>query len=820
MIYPSNFEIKTGFEKIRELVSRKCLCSLGKDQVNAMTFLTNPDSLHHALKLTDEFRQLIQIEQDFPMDNYLNVTPVLKKLRIVNTYPETGELFSLKKSLETIKSILNFIKKLDDELYPGLKKLASGVKSFPAIHDRTDSIMTSQGRIKDNASPELLQVRREIKQKQSEISKRVAAVFKNARQSGWIDKEAEITIRDGRMVIPVNASDKRRISGYIHDESASGKTVFIEPAEAVELNNQIREAENREKREIIKILTQFADFLRPYLNELHYAYAFMGQVDFLMAKARFATEIGAILPELVQNPIIEWYSARHPLLYLNFKKENREVVPLSISLDEENRILVISGPNAGGKSVCLQTVGLLQYMFQCGMLVPVSDGSKFGIFSGIFIDIGDEQSLENDLSTYSSHLINMKMFLKHAGKGSMILIDEFGTGTEPMMGGAIAESVLDKLNQMEATGVITTHYTNLKLFASETPGIINGAMLFDTNKMEPLFQLKIGSPGSSFAFEIAHRTGIPEEILEMARSKVGEEQVNFDKHLREVLRDKRYWEEKRHKIRKSEKKLEELIDKYTGNLEESKQSRKEIISKAREEAKELLAGVNKKIENTIREIREAQAEKEKTKKLRKELEEFGNTALQSESIEYRSLSSELKKIKQNNPELFKKKEVSPPEKKKSSRQMEVGDKVKLFNQDAVGEVLDVNGKSIMVAFGNMITTVNERKLTKLGDEKYEEGMQENRWNKPAFNIAGKRLTFKTEIDLRGKRAEEALDILSRYIDEAIMLNTSEVRILHGKGTGVLREIIRDYLQTVESVKNFKDEHADRGGPGITIVRFK
>lgn len=822
MIYPDNFEQKTGFTRIREMLRDNCLCELGQQYVDEIRFLHDFDGVAEEVMVTEEFRQLLLFHSNFPLDYFTDCTPMLKKLRVEGTWAAVEDVFRLKQSLETIRDILAFFKKTEEGQYPLLKKHTGDVTVHGFVLESINAIITKQGKIKDNASPELQDIRNDMARKQSEVSKRIQQIFREVQKSGWADDDAGITIRNGRLVIPILASNKRKISGFVHDESATGKTAYLEPTEVFETNNEIRELEYAEGREIIRILTQFATKLRPYIDDLLIAYRFLGLIDFLRAKAMFALQVNGVMPLLRKEPYMAWRDAAHPLLFLALKKENRSVVPLNIQLDSENRILIISGPNAGGKSVCLQTAGLLQYMLQCGLLVPVKENSEFGMFADLFIDIGDEQSIENDLSTYSSHLLNMRNFLKHAGKESLILIDEFGAGTEPTLGGAIAESILEGLNRSGTFGVITTHYSNLKHYAQSTPGIINGAMQFDAQHLQPLFTLEMGKPGSSFAFEIARKIGLPEDVLQAASGRVGEDYITFEKHLKEISRDKRYWETKRKNIRFAEKRLEDTLSKYSEELETLKNSKKEIIEKARAEAKELLQNVNKQIENTIRTIRESEADKEKTKKARLELEKLKQEISGAKQIEDEQLSGKLESLKGKEERLKEKTgQVVTRKAEKEKTGIEKGDKVRISGQDAVGEVLDVTGKSILVAFGNMVTTLPEKRLEKISNKEFRESSREI--HSGSLSMAGemsqKRLNFKHDIDVRGMRAEEALEKVSRFVDDAIMLSVSRVRILHGKGNGILRQVIREYLNTYDVIKSCRDEHVEFGGAGITVVEM-
>lgn len=828
VIYPTNFEQKLGFDKIREMISGLCLSSLGEAHVSDMVFSTQFEVVQSNLDLTNEFREICLMENEFPLGYFIDVTPVLKRLRIEGTYPEPEQLFDIKRSLETIKSILLFFKQTEPEKYPNLKSLTAGVQVYPFVLDRINAIITSQGRIKDNASPTLNDIRKQLSTKQSEVSKRMHQILKKAQSEGWVESDTALSMREGRLVLPISAANKRRIKGIVHDESATGKTAYVEPAEVVELNNDLRELEYQERREIIRILTNFADDIRPYIDDMMASYDFLGTIDFIRAKALFAVKINAGRPALLNQPIINWNEALHPLLFLRLQREKKEVVPLSLFLNETERILIISGPNAGGKSVCLQTVGLIQYMLQCGLLVPMKESSETGIFEQLFIDIGDEQSLDNDLSTYSSHLTNMKFFVRNANPRTIILIDEFGTGTEPMIGGAIAESILEKLNEKGSFGVITTHYTNLKHYATSAQGVVNGAMMFDNHLMKPLFKLVMGSPGSSFAFEIARKIGLPEEILQSATGKVGEEHINFDKHLRDVIRDKRYWEQKRNQIREREKKLEETLERYAKELGDVKEQRKKILTEAKTEAQQILSGVNKQIENTIRQIKEANAEKDKTRELRKELETFKESVLiKGEDAEEESIRRKIDQLRQREERKLNKKQPGaanpsqPVPVVEEDTRIAKGDKVRLSGQDTVGTVMDINGKNILVAFGQLITTVKETRLEKISANEYKK-IQRQMVSTPSsktYDISERKLNFKAQIDLRGMRADEALQQVIEFIDEAIMVQARELKILHGKGNGILRQMIRDYLRTVELIEYFGDEHVQFGGAGITVVKL-
>lgn len=820
MIYPENFESKIKFDKIRHLISRNCRSEMGKALVEEMCFSDRKEQIEEAQKEVSEFMRIMR-EEEFPDNRYTDARPFLSKIRIEGLFLDIPELVVLKNSLESLHAILRFFHG-KAETYPVLTAKAGQIQLFPYILQRLDSIVSKHGTIKDNASSELGEIRRQILKKQSGISRRMQALLQDAQAEGWAEKDAAIAIRDGRMVIPVPAAYKRRVNGIVHDESATGKTSYIEPTEIIETNNEIRELQLEEKREITRILRKFADDIRPYIEDLIPAYDFLAFVDYVKAKALFGIEMNAISPAFTSAAEMLWYEARHPLLYLAFKNTDKTLIPLQIEINEDQRIILISGPNAGGKSVCLQTAGLLQYMFQCGLPVPVNEASRFGIFKKILIDIGDEQSLENDLSTYSSHLINMKNFVKYGDRDTLVLIDEFGTGTEPMLGGAIAEAILHALNDHCVKGVITTHYTNLKHFASATPGIENGAMLYDNHRMMPLFQLEIGKPGSSFAFEIAKKIGLPKEILDEAASKVGEEHIHYDKHLKDIARDKRYWEEKRRKIHENEKRLDEVVEKYSQELQEASRLRKEIIQEAQEKAKVLLADANKTIENTIRKIRENQADKEKTRKAREEME-AQKQKLFAEEEEEKRLKQKIEKIKKREN---RKKRETPQKPPTSSNhpgeiQLQRGDFVKLPNQ-AIGEILEIKDKNAVIALGNIRMNITVDKLEKVSANQVKKQIRTTSPSVyPDFreNMSQKRLLFKPEIDVRGMRGEEALQKVTDFIDEAVVLDSKNLRILHGTGTGALRQIIRQFLSTNPLVGSYADEQVQLGGAGITVVKL-
>ncbi len=821
MIYPSNFEQKTGFDKVRLLVSDKCLSPLGKERVAAMSFSTDYAFISNELDLVDEFVKIQQGETDFPANYFFDVRYSLKRIRPEGTWMDEKELFDLKRSLQTIHDIIRFFQPGEDEeiKYPALTALAGDILVFPQLVGRIDTILDKFGKVKDSASPELQTIRREMTITMSNISRNLQSILRAAQSEGVVEKDVTPTMRDGRLMIPVAPAFKRKIKGIVHDESASGKTVFIEPESVVEANNRIRELEGEEKREIIRILTDFTNFVRPLVPDILQSYEFLADIDFIRAKALFAIEIQGIRPVVEDKQQLDWARAIHPLLYLSLKKQHKEVVPLDIELTTEKRLLIISGPNAGGKSVCLKTVGLLQYMLQCGLLVPMHESSRTGLFEHLFIDIGDEQSIENDLSTYSSHLTHMKYFVRNCNERTILLIDEFGSGTEPQIGGAIAEALLNRFNQHKSFGVITTHYQNLKHFAEDTPGIVNGAMLYDRHLMQPLFKLAIGNPGSSFAIEIARKIGLPEDVIAEASEKVGMDYINMDKYLQDIVRDKRYWESKRQNIRQREKKLEDIIARYEKDLSEVNSQRKEIVREAKAEASRILSDANARIENTIREIKEAQAEKERTKQARQELQSFKDSVSDAQE-EDDKLARKMAKLKERAERKKQKQKVSA-QPVFNRDVIEVGDAVRLKGQTSVGTVMELQEKQATVAFGMIKSTVKLDRLEKVSKNQIKKEIQKSTFvsEQTSDQMHEKRLLFKQEIDVRGMRGEEALQTVTYFIDDAIQVGAQQVRILHGTGTGILRQLIREYLRSVPGVRSFHDEHVQFGGAGITVVEL-
>ena len=832
MIYPQNFEQKIGFDQIRQLLKDKCLSTLGEEKVTDMNFSEQHEEVEEKLNQVTEFVRIIQEEDGFPDQFFFDVRPSLKRVRIEGMYLDEQELFDLRRSLETIRDIIRFLHRNEDEEendtpYPSLKRLAGDIAVFPQLIGKIDGILNKYGKIKDNASTELARIRRELASTMGNISRSLNSILRSAQSEGYVDKDVAPTMRDGRLVIPVAPGLKRKIKGIVHDESASGKTVFIEPAEVVEANNRIRELEGDERREIIRILIEFSNVLRPSIPEILQSYEFLAEIDFIRAKSYFAIQTNSLKPAVENEQLLDWTMAVHPLLQLSLAKHGKKVVPLDIELNQKQRILIISGPNAGGKSVCLKTVGLLQYMLQCGMLIPLHERSHAGIFSSIFIDIGDEQSIEDDLSTYSSHLTNMKIMMKSCNERSLILIDEFGGGTEPQIGGAIAEAVLKRFNQKGTFGVITTHYQNLKHFAEDHEGVVNGAMLYDRHLMQALFQLQIGNPGSSFAVEIARKIGLPEDVIADASEIVGSEYINADKYLQDIVRDKRYWEGKRQTIRQREKHMEETIARYQTEMEELQKSRKEIIRQAKEEAERMLQESNARIENTIRTIKEAQAEKEKTRQVRQELTDFRTSldALASkeheekiaQKMEKLKEKQERKKNKKNEPKTV----VSSPSNTPKAMPITVGENVKIKGQTSIGQVMEVSGKNATVAFGSIKTTLKTDRLERANSVPKTEGIAKSTFvsSQTHDQMYEKKLSFKQDIDVRGMRGDEALQAVTYFIDDAILVGMDRVRILHGTGTGILRTLIRQYLATVPGVSHYADEHVQFGGAGITVVDF-
>ena len=902
MIYPKNFEQKIGFTEIRTLLRERCLSPLGKERVDEMSFSTDAGQINTWMEEIREFRQIQEGQDDFPLDNFFDVRESVSRIRLEGTHMEVEELFDLKRSLETIIAIVSFLSRGEEteqgeirHYTPALYALADGIATFPILVQRISQIIDKFGKMRDNASPDLLQIRRELSRTEGSISRTLYSILHSAQAEGLVEKDVTPTLRDGRLVIPVAPGLKRRISGIVHDESATGRTVYIEPSEVVEANNRIRELENEERREIIRILTEFAKKMRPNVPEILDSYSLMAAVDFIRAKAELARLFRSFEPEVSDKPHIDWIRAVHPLLQLSLERKSRKdanrlsstdnshadkdsndeislqednilseeeyktgnvppsVVPLDIQLTKDKHLLIISGPNAGGKSVCLKTVGLLQYMLQCGLSIPVGDRSTTGIFTDIMIDIGDEQSIENDLSTYSSHLMNMKIMMRHATEHTLILIDEFGTGTEPQIGGAIAEAVLRQFWKKHVWAVITTHYQNLKHFAENHPGTANGAMLYDRHEMRPLFQLAIGRPGSSFAIEIARKTGIPEEVIHDAADIVGSDYIQSDKYLQDIVRDKRYWESKRQTIHSHEKELEKRIAQYEKDIATLEQSRKDILRRAKEQAEEIIKEGNRRIENTIREIREKQAEKEETKRIRQELAAYEEGLLSSSQPDkpgknnkkkmkdsgllsdedFQKKVDKIKSRKERHEQHLKEKTgkqqaaaealKNAVRKQQTGGVVNVGDAVRIKGLTTIGKVEAIDGKQATVIFGDMRTKMAVSRLEHVDAASLQTKQQQfqayNYSRETRETIDKHRNQFHQELDVRGMRADEALNQVQYFIDDAILVGAGQVRILHGKGNGILRQFIRQYLASIPNVKSYRDEHVQFGGAGITVVEL-
>lgn len=903
MIYPKNFEQKIGFTEIRTLLRERCLSPLGKERVDEMSFSTDAGQINTWMKEIREFRRIQEGQDDFPLDNFFDVRESVSRIRLEGTHMEVEELFDLKRSLETIIAIVSFLSRGEEteqgeirHYTPALYALADGIATFPILVQRISQIIDKFGKMRDNASPDLLQIRRELSRTEGSISRTLYSILHSAQAEGLVEKDVAPTLRDGRLVIPVAPGMKRRISGIVHDESATGRTVYIEPSEVVEANNRIRELENEERREIIRILTEFAKKMRPNVPEILDSYSLMAAVDFIRAKAELARLFRSFEPEVSDKPHIDWIRAVHPLLQLSLERKSRKdanrlsstdnnshadkdsddeislqednilseeeyktgnvppsVVPLDIQLTKDKHLLIISGPNAGGKSVCLKTVGLLQYMLQCGLSIPVGDRSTTGVFTDIMIDIGDEQSIENDLSTYSSHLMNMKIMMRHATEHMLILIDEFGTGTEPQIGGAIAEAVLRQFWKKHVWAVITTHYQNLKHFAENHPGTANGAMLYDRHEMRPLFQLAIGRPGSSFAIEIARKTGIPEEVIHDAADIVGSDYIQSDKYLQDIVRDKRYWESKRQTIHSHEKELEKRIVQYEKDIATLEQSRKDILRRAKEQAEEIIKESNRRIENTIREIREKQAEKEETKRIRQELAAYEEGLLSSSQPDkpgknnkkkmkdsgllsdedFQKKVDKIKSRKERHEQHLKeragKQQAAAEALKNAVRKQQtdgvvnVGDAVRIKGLTTIGKVEAIDGKQATVIFGDMRTKMAVSRLEHVDAASLQTEQQQfqayNYSRETRETIDKHRNQFHQELDVRGMRADEALNQVQYFIDDAILVGAGQVRILHGKGNGILRQLIRQYLASIPNVKSYRDEHVQFGGAGITVVEL-
>ena len=840
----TRLEQKIGFDRIRQIISDRCSTSYAAERTATETFSTNPSHIRKRLMLTDEMRLIMMFEDSFPSGGFIDCIDFLKPLERSSAAIDLISLRKLKTMLETLRKVTSFFESIKDGVYPNLKRMSAPIMGFPEVQRRIESIIDRYGDVKDTASDELYNIRKALKEKEGAISRRVSAILKKAQEEGIVDSDAGVSVRDGKMLIPVSAANKKKIAGFIYDESATGKTAFIEPAEVVELDNQIKELKFSEQREIVRILFEFTEFLRPYIPDLLDGARYLGEIDFIMAKAQIALDFIAGMPIISEEGEMNLRKARHPLLERALKKEKKEIVPLTVTLTPQKHILLISGPNAGGKSVCLKTVGLLQYMFQWGMLIPTSETSELMVFDRIMVDIGDDQSIDNDLSTYSSFLDNMKDMLAKADSKTLVLIDEFGSGTEPAAGGAIAEAILSELDNRGAYGVITTHYTNLKLYASGETGVINGAMMFDVKNIAPMFKLEMGLPGNSFAFELARKMGLPEAIIKDAENRAGEEFVGIERNLRKIARNRKALDEKLERIRHTDRTLESITDRYQKELLEIKKIRQQILDEARREAEEIVRKANRQVENTIRTIKESQAAKEETQEARKELQGFMSILAARKEQEQREKEDYIdRKIKQidarrerqkqrkaqradENAEREAREIQAEKERMEAFRNapLKVGEKVRVKENGMVGEVAKVSAKAVVVIIGHISSKMPLDKVERITSNEFKSAVKETSRPVSAVkvdtSINERKLNFSTELDVRGERLTDAIEKVTRYVDDAIMLSISSVRIIHGKGTGVLREELQKLLRTMPGVASVRDEHIQFGGTGVTIVNFE
>lgn len=836
-------EQKIGFDRIRQIISDKCSTVYATERAATETFSNKASLIRKRLLLTDEMRLIMMFEDSFPSGGFIDCIDFLKPLESTSSAIDLLSLRKLKTMLETLRKVTAFFYDIKDGVYPNLKRMSAPIMSFPEVQRRIEGIIDRYGDIKDTASDILYEIRRSLREKEGAISRRMSAILKRAQEEGIVDSDAGVAVRDGKMLIPVSAANKKRLAGFIYDESATGKTAYIEPAEVVELDNQIKELKFSEQREILRILLEFTEFMRPYIPDLLDAARYLGEIDFIMAKAQVALEFIAGMPVISDNGEMNLRKARHPLLERALRKEKKEIVPLTASLTPAKHILLISGPNAGGKSVCLKTVGLLQYMFQWGMLIPTSETSEMMVFDRIMVDIGDDQSIDNDLSTYSSFLVNMKDMLAKADNKTLILIDEFGSGTEPAAGGAIAEAILCEFDKRGAYGVITTHYTNLKLYASADTGVMNGAMMFDVKNIAPMFKLEMGLPGNSFAFELARKTGLPEAIIKDAETRAGEEFVGIERNLRKIARNRKALDEKLERIKNTDRTLENITDKYQRELLQIKTLKKEIIDEAKKEAEAIIKGANKQVENTIKTIRESQAAKEETQEARKGLQDFMSILAAKKEQEQKEKDDYIeKKIRQLDArkERQKQRKAQKADQRAQQEQMEqqaeqmrmeafrsaplkAGEKVRVKANGMVGEVVKVSAKAVVVTIGNISSKMPLDKVERITSNEFKSAVKEN--TRPVSSVkvdsslSERKLNFSTELDVRGERLNDAVEKVTRYIDDAIMLNVSSVRIIHGKGTGVLRDELQKLIRTMPGVASAKDEHIQFGGSGVTVVTF-
>ena len=840
----ARLEQKLGFDKIRRQISDRCATEYAAARAGEEEFVSDVAEIRRRQLLTDEMRLILMFEESFPSTGYIDCLAFLVPLEKSASAIDLLSLRKLKTMLETLRRVTAFFEGIGDEVYPNLKRMSSSVLSFPEVQRRIDNILDKFGEVKDTASDALYEIRRSLKEKEGIISRRINSILRKAQEEGIADADAGISVRDGKMLIPVSAANKKKLPGFVYDESASGKTAFIEPAEIVELDNQIKGLKFAEGREILKILLEFSDFLRPYAPDLVMSAKYLGEMDFLMAKAQTALDIVAGMPVISSEREVNLRKARHPLLERALKKENKTIVPLTVTLTPQKHILLISGPNAGGKSVCLKTMGLLQYMFQWGMPVPTSETSEMMVFDRIMVSIGDDQSIENDLSTYSSFLADMKKMLAEADSRTLVLIDEFGSGTEPAAGGAIAEAILAELDRRGVYGVITTHYTNLKLYASRTEcGVVNGAMMFDAKNIAPLFKLETGLPGNSFAFELARKMGLPENIVKDAETRAGEEFVGIERNLRKIARNRKALDEKLTKIKNTDRTLESITDKYQKELQEIQKTKKEILDEARREAQDIVRAANRQVENTIRTIKEAQAEKEVTQEARKELQTFVSALAQKKEHDQKEKDEYIeRKIRQLDARRERQRQRKIQRADEAARQkleeetlerqrveamrnapLAVGEKVRVKSNGMVGEVVRISPKSVVVNIGNISSKMSPDKLERISSNEYKSAVRETARPVSAVRIGSsiseRKLNFSPELDVRGERVNDAIEKVMHYVDDAIMLGISSVRIIHGKGTGALREEIQKYLRTVPGVESAADEHIQFGGSGVTVVKF-
>ena len=841
----TRLEYKIGFDRIRQIISDKCSTTYAAERTATERFSNKASEIRKRLVLTDEMRLIMMFEDGFPSGGFIDCIDFLKPLERSSSAIDLISLRKLRTMLDTLRKVVGFFDGVKDEVYPNLKRMSAHILAFPEVQRRIDPIIDRYGDVKDTASDELYEIRKSLRDKEGAISRRINAILRKAQEEGIVDSDAGVSVRDGKMLIPVSAANKKRIAGFIYDESATGKTAYIEPAEVVELDNQIKELKFSEQREILRILLDFSEFLRPYIPDLLDAARYLGEIDFLMAKAQVALDFIAGMPVISENGEMNLRKARHPLLEKALKKEKKEIVPLTATLTPQKHILLISGPNAGGKSVCLKTVGLLQYMFQWGMLIPTSETSEMLVFDRIMVDIGDDQSIDNDLSTYSSFLVNMKDMLAKADSRTLVLIDEFGSGTEPAAGGAIAEAILSELDGRGAYGVITTHYTNLKLYASSgETGVVNGAMMFDVKNIAPMFKLEMGLPGNSFAFELARKMGLPEQIIKDAENRAGEEFVGIERNLRKIARNRKALDEKLERIKHTDKTLENITDKYQKELQQIKQMKKEILDAAKKEAEGIIKGANKQVENTIKTIKESQAEKSKTQVARKELQGFMSLLAAKKEQEQKEKEDYIeRKIKQLDArkERQKQRKAQKADDKAAqelreqiaeqqrieafrSAPLKVGEKVRVKENGMVGEVQKVSPKAVVVAIGNISSKMPLDKVERITSNEFKSAVKDNA--RPVSTIkvdsaiSERKLNFSTEMDVRGERLNDAVEKVTRYVDDAVMLGVSSVRIIHGKGTGVLRDELQKLIRTIPGVASVRDEHIQFGGTGVTIVTFE